>query len=99
MKNFTKLNNILGWVVGIVASTVYIMTAESSASFWDCGEFITSAYKLEVGHPPGAPTFNLLGRIVSLFTFGDVTLVGKFINYLSALCSGFAVIRVKISCN
>ena len=91
MKNFTKLNNILGWVVGIVASTVYIMTAESSASFWDCGEFITCAFKLEVGHPPGAPTFNLLGRIVSLFTFGDVALVGKYINYLSALCSGFAV--------
>ncbi|NTW34238.1 MAG: DUF2723 domain-containing protein, partial [Bacteroidetes bacterium] len=91
MKEYTKLNNIIGWIVGIAASTVFIMTAESTASFWDCGEFIASAFKLEVGHPPGAPTFNLLGRIVSLLSFGNVQMVGVLINYLSAVCSGLAV--------
>jgi hypothetical protein len=91
MKDFAKLNNIIGWAVGIAASLVFILTAESTASFWDCGEFISCAYKFEVGHPPGAPTFLILGRIVSLFTFGNTALVGLFINYLSAVCSGLAV--------
>jgi len=66
MKNYKNLNSIFGWIVGIVASTIFIMTAEPTASFWDCGEFIACAYKLEVGHPPGAPTFNLFGRLQSL---------------------------------
>ncbi len=91
MKNYAKLNNIIGWIVGIAASIVFILTAESTASFWDCGEFISCAYKFEVGHPPGAPTFLLLGRIVSLLTFGNISLVALFINYLSAICSGLAV--------
>ena len=92
MKNFKLLNNVIGWLVFIAASTVFILTAETTASFWDCGEFISCAYKLEVGHPPGAPTFNLLGRLVSLLSFGDVTKVGLLVNYLSAVCSGFAVL-------
>ncbi|NTW33359.1 MAG: DUF2723 domain-containing protein, partial [Bacteroidetes bacterium] len=91
MKKYKNLNNIFGWGVGIAASIIFILTAEPTASFWDCGEFIACAYKLEVGHPPGAPTFNLLGRIVSLFANGDVTMVAKLINYLSAVCSGLSV--------
>ena len=94
MKDYKKFNNIIGWIVGLAASVIFILTAESTASFWDCGEFIACAYKLEVGHPPGAPTFNLLGRIFSLLSFGDVTMVGRMVNYLSALCSGFAVMFV-----
>ena len=91
MKNFNKLNTIIGWIVGLTACTIFVLTAESTASFWDCGEFISCSYKLEVGHPPGAPTFLLLGRIVSLLTFGNTAHVGLYINYLSSVCSGLAV--------
>ena len=91
MKQYKLFNDILGWLVFIVASIVFILTAEPTASFWDCGEFIACAYKLEVGHPPGAPTFNLLGRIVSLLSFGNIAQVGFLVNCLSAVCSGFAV--------
>jgi hypothetical protein len=65
--NYTKWNTLLGWLVFLIASTVYLMTIESTASLWDCGEYITAAYKLEVGHPPGAPLFMVLGRLFSFF--------------------------------
>ncbi len=61
-------------------------------SFWDCGEYIATAFKLEVGHPPGAPLFQLLGRFLSLFAFGDVTLVARMVNTMSALASGFTIL-------
>jgi hypothetical protein len=83
MKSYTKLNNMLGLMVGIIASAIYIMTSEPTASFWDCGEFITSAYKLEVGHPPGAPLFMVLGRLFSFFA--EPEMVAVWINRLSAL--------------
>ena len=67
MESFKKLNNIIGWSVFAIASFVYLSTIEQTVSFWDCGEYIATAYKLEVGHPPGAPLFQLLGRIFSLF--------------------------------
>ena len=85
-KHFKLINNILGWLIGILASTVYILTAEPTASWWDCGEYISTAYKLLVGHPPGAPTFQLLGRIFSMFAGGDVTKVAFCINAMSAIC-------------
>ncbi|MGI6319718.1 MAG: DUF2723 domain-containing protein [Bacteroidales bacterium] len=84
-------NNAFGWLAFIIASTVYILTAEPTASFWDCGEFIATAYKLQVGHPPGAPTFQLIGRIFSMLALGDVTRVAWYINVMSALCSGFTI--------
>ncbi|MBP7497410.1 MAG: DUF2723 domain-containing protein [Bacteroidales bacterium] len=92
MKIYRKFNNIIGWLVFAIASTVYILTSESTASFWDCGEYIATSYKLMVGHPPGAPTFQLLGRFFSLFAFGDTALVARMVNTLSALASGFTIL-------
>lgn len=92
MKNYKLVNNILGWFVFIIASLVYILTAEPTTSFWDCGEYIATAYKLQVGHPPGAPFFQMLGRFFSLFAFGDTTQVAKMINYMSAFSSSFTIL-------
>jgi hypothetical protein len=63
MTNYARWNTILGWGVFLVASMVYLLTLESTVSLWDCGEYITAAYKLEVGHPPGAPLFMVLGSL------------------------------------
>ncbi len=89
--NFKKINSIAGWVVCAIASTVYLLTIEPTASFWDCGEFISTAYKLEVGHPPGAPLFMLVAHIFTMFAGGNVELVAKMVNIFSALCSGFTI--------
>ncbi len=90
--NYQRLNNIVGWLVFLIASFVYLSTIESTASFWDCGEYIACAYKLEVGHPPGAPVFLLIGRFFSLFAFGDVSKVGMMVNAVSALTSAFSIL-------
>ncbi|MDP4282290.1 MAG: DUF2723 domain-containing protein [Bacteroidota bacterium] len=92
MKKFSRLNNIIGWIVFLIASTVYILTIEPTASWWDCGEYIATGYKLQVGHPPGAPLFQMLGRFFSLFAFGDVTHVARMVNIMSALASGFTIL-------
>ncbi|HZX62224.1 MAG TPA: DUF2723 domain-containing protein [Bacteroidales bacterium] len=91
MKSYRKHNNILGWLVFAIASTVYILTSEPTMSFWDCGEYIATAFKLEVGHPPGAPLFQIIGRFFSLFA-GDVSHVARMVNTMSALCSGFTIL-------
>lgn len=90
--NFNKLNNIGGWVVFGISTLVYLITAEQTASYWDCGEFIAVSYKLMVPHPPGAPFFLLLGRIFSFFAFGDVTQVAYWINMVSVLSSSFTIL-------
>ena len=64
---YSKWNAYLGWGIFGIASLVYLLTIEDTVSLWDCGEYITAAYKLEVGHPPGAPLFMLLGRLFSFF--------------------------------
>lgn len=92
MKNYSKLNTIIGWGVWLIATIVYLLTVEPTASWWDCGEYIATAYKLQVGHPPGAPFFQLVGRIFSLFAFGDVTQVALMINVMSVLSSSFTVL-------
>jgi len=92
LKNFKIMNTILGWMVFIVASTVYLLTIEPTASWWDCGEYISTAFKLEVGHPPGAPLFQLMGRFFSLFAGGDVTKVAMMVNGMSAILSGFTIL-------
>ena len=89
--NYKKINRIAGWVICAVASAVYLLTIEPTASFWDCGEFITTAYRLEVGHPPGAPFFMLVARIFTLFAGNNVQLVPIMVNTFSALCSGFTI--------
>jgi len=88
---FIRINNITGWVVFLISLTVYTLTLEPTVSFWDCGEFILSAWKLQVGHPPGAPFFLLLGRFFSLFSFGNESSAAMMINFLSALASAFTV--------
>jgi hypothetical protein len=90
--NFKKINSITGWVIFVIASAVYLLTIEPTASFWDCGEFISSAYKLEVGHPPGAPFFMLVARIFTMFAGGNAELVARMVNIFSALCSGFTIL-------
>jgi hypothetical protein len=92
MQNYAKLNTILGWVVFAVASIVYILTIEPTASFWDCGEYIATAYKLQVGHPPGAPLFQMIGRFFTLFAFGDTSNVARMINLMSAFSSSFTIL-------
>jgi tetratricopeptide (TPR) repeat protein len=89
---FKKQNNIIGWIVFAIATFTYVSTIEPTASFWDCGEYIACAYKLEVGHPPGAPFFLLVGRFFALLAGGDPALVGKMINIMSALCSSFSIL-------
>ena len=90
--SFKKLDNIVGWFVFFIATLVYFLTLESTVSWWDCGEYISTAYKLQVGHPPGAPLFQMIGRFFSLFAFGDVTKVALMINAMSALCSSFTIL-------
>lgn len=91
MKNFRLLNNIFGWVAFAVAAVTYLMTIEPTASFWDCGEFISAAYKLDVGHPPGAPFFMLTAKFFSLFT-SDPSKVAMMVNSFSALASAFTIL-------
>ncbi|MCF8369202.1 MAG: DUF2723 domain-containing protein [Bacteroidales bacterium] len=92
MNSYQKLNNIIGWVIFAIASIVYILTIEPSASFWDCGEYIATAYKLQVGHPPGAPLFQIIGRFFSLFAFGDTSKVAMMVNLMSAFSSSFTIL-------
>jgi len=87
-----RLKNLIGWIIFLVALTVYILTLEPTLSLWDCGEFLTSAYKLEINHSPGAPLFMLLGRIFSLFSFGHPTKAAFFINTISAIASAATVL-------
>lgn len=88
---YKLINNITGWIVFAVAAVVYLLTIEPTASFWDCGEFITQAYKLEVGHPPGAPVFMLVGNLFTQLT-QDPSQVAKMINIMSALLSAFTIL-------
>ncbi|MDG2139078.1 MAG: DUF2723 domain-containing protein [Flavobacteriales bacterium] len=92
MESFKKFNNIIGWSVFAIASFVYLSTIEQTVSFWDCGEYIATAYKLEVGHPPGAPLFQMLGRLFSLFAEPGTSQVAVAVNIMSALCSSFTIL-------
>jgi hypothetical protein len=91
MKNYKRINNITGWVVFSIAAYVYLSTIEATASLWDCGEFIATAFKLEVGHPPGAPFFLLLARFFTLLT-GNPELAARMVNSMSALASAFTIL-------
>jgi tetratricopeptide (TPR) repeat protein len=90
MQKTTFINNILGWIVFLTAAITYFVTLEPTASWWDCSEFITSAFKLEVGHPPGAPFHMILGRVFSLFA-ADTSRAAFMVNALSAVASAATV--------
>ena len=91
MGKYRLINNALGWLVFALATSVYLITMEPTASFWDCGEFISSAFKLEVGHPPGAPFFMLTGNLFSQLA-SDPSQVGLMLNSMSAISSGFTIL-------
>ncbi|MBQ7985132.1 MAG: DUF2723 domain-containing protein [Bacteroidales bacterium] len=92
MKKYKLLNNCRGWAVFVIASIVYLMTAEPTASWWDCGEYIATTAKLQVGHPPGAPTFQIIGRLFVLLAGGNTAKIALMVNSMSALCSGFTIL-------
>lgn len=92
MKKYSLINNVLGWVVFLIATTVYLITAEPTVPWWDCGEYTATADKLQVGHPPGAPTFQLIGSLFSIFAGSDTSLVAYTMNAMSAICSGFTIL-------
>lgn len=89
LKQFNRINNIIAVVVLFIASFTYLSTIEPTASFWDCGEFIASSYKLEVGHPPGNPVFQLIARFFTLF--GNNEQAALLVNAMSAMCSAFTI--------
>lgn len=90
--NYKKVNVISGWVVCLFACTVYVLTMEATGSFWDCGEFVSSAYKLQIPHPPGAPLFVMMGRFF-IILFGDNPMTAaRAVNFMSALLSGLTIL-------
>jgi hypothetical protein len=90
--NYSKINNLTGWFCFLVATVSYILTLEPSVSFWDCGEFIASALKMQVVHQPGAPLFLMIQRFFSLFAAGDLTKIAYFMNVGSAVASGATIL-------
>jgi len=90
--NFNRVNNIVGWIVCAFACTVYVMTMEATGSFWDCGEFVSSCFKLQIPHPPGAPLFVIMGRFF-IILFGDSPhTAARGVNFMSATTSGFSIL-------
>ncbi len=89
-KGYKFYNTVVGWFIFLVAAVVYLMTIEPTASFWDCGEFITTAFTLQVGHPPGAPFFMIMGRIFTMFA-GNTAQVPVMVNIMSGLASAFTI--------
>lgn len=90
--NFKKWNTILGWFSFLIALVVYSLTVEPTVSFWDAGEYILTSSKLQVGHPPGAPLFQMLGAFFSTFVFGNNELIGWMMNMMSAVASAFTIL-------
>ncbi|MCB2197433.1 MAG: DUF2723 domain-containing protein [Bacteroidetes bacterium] len=91
MEKFKIVNRITGWIVFLIAATTYLLTIEPTTSFWDCGEFIATAYKLEVGHPPGAPFFMIIARFFTLFG-GSPENAAMMVNAMSGLASAFTIL-------
>ncbi|WP_298301430.1 DUF2723 domain-containing protein [Hydrotalea sp.] len=90
--NFKKTNNLAGWAVALIACTVYVLTTEANGSFWDCGEFVSSSFKLQIPHPPGAPLFVMLGRLFIILFGNNPLTAAKAVNVMSALASGFTIL-------
>ena len=92
MKLFQRWNNLIGWGVFVISAMVYLLTMEPVASLWDCSEFIATSYKLEVGHPPGAPLFMMLARLATLFAGGNPEYVALTVNAMNSLASAFCIL-------
>ena len=92
MKKFSTLNILIGWIIFVVAAITYLSTLEPTASFWDCGEFIAASYKLEVGHPPGAPFFLIVARLFTMLAGNNTASVALKVNILSGLASAFTIL-------
>ncbi|RLJ72045.1 glycosyltransferase family 117 protein [Pedobacter alluvionis] len=90
--NYSKVNNIVGWICFLIATLTYVLTLEPSASFWDCGEFIASAFRMQVVHQPGAPLFLMIQRFFSIFAAGDLTKIAYWMNVGSAVSSGATIL-------
>ncbi|WP_129718146.1 DUF2723 domain-containing protein [Pedobacter sp. SYP-B3415] len=90
--NYTKTNNIAGWACFVIATLSYVLTLEPSVSFWDCGEFIASALRMQVVHQPGAPLFLMIQRFFSIFAGGDLTKIAWWMNFGSAAASGATIL-------
>ena len=90
--NFNKWNTIIGWTTFAIALITYSLTVEPTMSFWDCGEYISTAAKLEVGHPPGAPLYQMLGAFFAMFSFGNNEMVALMVNMMSVFSSAFTIL-------
>ncbi|MGL2962921.1 glycosyltransferase family 117 protein [Flavobacterium sp. RSB2_4_14] len=90
--NFNKWNTIIGWSTFTIALITYSLTVEPTMSFWDCGEYIATAAKLEVGHPPGAPLYQMLGAFFAMFSFGNNAIVALMVNMMSVFSSAFTIL-------
>ncbi|MFD2967669.1 DUF2723 domain-containing protein [Sphingobacterium bambusae] len=90
--NYKKINNLLGWICALIATIVYVMTVERTVSWWDCGEFIASAFKMQIVHQPGAPLFLMLENVFSNLAMGDGSKIAFWMNIGSAVCSGLTIL-------
>jgi len=91
IKNYQKINNLIGLTLFVVAACVYLLTMEPTVSFWDCGEFIAASYKLQVGHQPGAPLFLMIGKLFSLLAVGNTAKIAYWMNFSSVIFSAATV--------
>ena len=89
--NFKKWNTIIGWSVFAIALVTYSLTVEPTLSFWDCGEYISTAAKLEVGHPPGAPLYQMMGAFFAMFAT-EASKVALMVNMMSVFSSAFTIL-------
>ncbi len=89
--NFTRWNKILGWLVFLIALTTYWLTVEPTVSFWDAGEYISTSSKIEVGHPPGAPLYQMMGAFFSVFA-SEPAQVAYMVNLMSVFASAFTIL-------
>ena len=89
--DYKKYNTALGWLSFLIALVTYTMTLEPTVSYWDCGEYIATSVKLQVGHPPGAPLFQMMGAFFAMFT-SEPSQIAMMVNFMSALASAFTIL-------
>ncbi|TYR38349.1 DUF2723 domain-containing protein [Sphingobacterium phlebotomi] len=90
--DYKKINNLLGWICAVIATIVYVMTVERTVSWWDCGEFIASAFKMQIVHQPGAPLFLMIQNLFSNLAMGDTSRIAFWMNIGSVVCSGLTIL-------